>query len=161
MFLFDIGSDIYNGITFINEGNPIWGLIILGVVLIPMAVFYVGFAILKYRDEESSQRKTLLILLFGPILPAIYIYHDEDSSRCDQLLSLLFASILAVIYLPVATVVYVSYVAYVFARRCIEPGYDDKDENNVSQAGDFKLMEAVCEANLQAVLGWFTSLFTI
>ena len=59
------------------------------------------------------------------------------------------------------TVVYIVYVAYVFARRCIQPGFEDKDEDNVGFAGQLKLFEAVCEANLQAVLGWFTSLLSI
>ena len=133
MFLFDVGSDIYNGITFIDEGNKIWGIIILGVIFIPMTVFYVGEALGKYRDKDSSQRKKLLILLFAPILAPLAI--------------------------PMLTVAYIGYVAYVFARRCIQPDFDDKNEDNVSFAGELKLFEAVCEANLQAVLGWFTSLF--
>ena len=135
MFLFDVGSDIYNGITFIDEGNPIWGIIILGVIFIPMTVLYVGVAIKQYRDKDSSRWKKLLILLFAPIL--------------------------AVPLIPIATICYIVYVAYFFARRCIQPGFDDKDEDNLSIAGQFKLYEAVCEANLQALLGWFTSLLTI
>ena len=135
LFLFDVGSDIYNGVNFIDEGNKIWGIIILGVIFIPMTVFYVGFAKMKYHDENSSQRKKLLIIFFAPILAALAI--------------------------PIMTVVYIVYVGYVFARRCIQPGFDDRNENNYSIAGLLKLVEAVCEANLQAVLGWFTSLFTI
>ena len=135
LFLFDVGSDIYNGITFIDEGNKIWGIVILGVIFIPMTVFYVGFAIQEYREKESS--------------------------RCQKLLILLFAPILAPLAIPIGTVAYIVYVAYVFARRCIQPDFEDKDENNESFARWFKLVEAVCEANLQAVLGWFTSLLTI
>ena len=78
-----------------------------------------------------------------------------------KLLILLFAPILAAPAIPIMTVVYIVYVTYVYARRCIQPGFDDKDEDNNSLAGHFKLVEAVCEANLQAVLGSFTSLFTI
>ena len=52
------------------------------------------------------------------------------------------------------TVVYIGYVAYVFARKCVHPGYiDDNGGDNISFAGGFKLLEAVTEANLQAVLG--------
>ena len=134
MFLFDVGSDIYNGITFIDEGNKIWGIVILGVIFIPMTVGYVGVAISYYREKASSRCKKLLILLFAPILAPPVI--------------------------PIATVAYIGYVAIVFAWRCIQPGFDDKDENNLSWAGQFKLIEAVYEANLQAVLGWFTSLLT-
>ena len=134
LFLFDVGSDIYNGITFIDEGNKIWGIVILGVIFIPMTVLYVGLAMSEYREKASSRCKKLKILLFAPILAALLI--------------------------PIATVFYIGYVAYVFARRCIQPGFD-KDENNFSVAGKLKLVEAVGEANLQAVLGSFTSLFTI
>ena len=133
LFLFDVGSDIYNGITFIDEGNKIWGIIILGVIFIPMTVFYVATAISISRN--SSGCKKLLILLFAPILAALAI--------------------------PIMTVAYLGCVAYVFARRCIQPGFNDKEEDNFSFAGLLKLVEAVCEANLQAVLGWFSSLFTI
>ena len=133
--MIDVGSDIYNGITFIDDGNPKWGIIILGVIFIPMTVCYVYLAIEKYREEDSSQRKKLKILLFAPILAAFAI--------------------------PCLTIVYIIFVGYVFARRCIQPDFDPKDENNDSFAGNFKLFEAVGEANLQAVLGWFTSLLSI
>ena len=39
MFLFDVGSDIYNDVTFIDEG-------------IPMTVTYVWMAIEEYRSES-------------------------------------------------------------------------------------------------------------
>jgi len=131
-FLFDVGSDIYNGITFIDEGNPIWGIIILAVIFIPMTVAYVVIVMNQYRDEDSSQRKKLFILLFAPILAAPAI--------------------------PLLTVCYIGYVAYVFARKCIQPDFDDKDENNESIAGGLKLAEAVGEANLQAVLVTYVTL---
>ena len=134
LFLFDVGSDIYNGITFIDDGNKIWGIVILGVIFIPMTVFCVYGAISEYRDKDTSRCKKLLILLFAPILAPFAI--------------------------PIMTVAYIVYVAYVFARRCIQPGFKDIIDN-VSFAGYFKLVEAVYEANLQAVLGWFTFLLSI
>ena len=131
-FLFDIGSDIYNGINYIDEGNLIWGVIILGVIFLPMTVLYVGYVIAIYRHKDTSQSKKLLILLFTPIYAALHI--------------------------PIATVLYIGYVAYVFARKCIQPDYEGNTaENNVSWVGMFKLVEAVAEANVQAVLGWYTS----
>ena len=61
---------------------------------------------------------------------------------------------------PFLTVAYIGYVAYVFARKFVQPGYHDKDdEHKYSWAGMFKLLEAVAEANLQAVLGMFPSKF--
>ena len=58
----------------------------------------------------------------------------------------------------VMTVGYIVYVAYVSARKCVQPSYNDGDDgDNNGWAGNFKLLEAVGEANLQAVLGWFTS----
>ena len=123
LFLFDIGSDIYNGNSFIKDGNPIWGTVILGVMFLPMTVFYVGYAIDFCQDEDSSRREKLLILLLAPIL--------------------------AVPGIPALTVWYIGYVAYILARRCVQPSYD-KEEH---MAENLRLVEAAAEANLQAVLG--------
>ena len=85
------------------------------------------------------------------------------SSQSKKVLILLFAPILAALVIPIMTVAYIGYVAYVFARKCVQPDYidDDGDGDNMSFAGGLKLVEAVGEANLQAVLGLFTSLLTI
>ena len=132
LFLFDVGSDIYNGKSFIDEGNPVWGSVIIAVMAVPMTVFYVALAIIVYRDEDSSLCKKLLILLFAPLA------------------------------IPIATVGYIGYLVYVFARRCFQPDYGYvKVFMTVDFAGQLKLLEAVGEANLQAVLGLLTSLFTI
>ena len=132
LFLFDVGSNIYNGVTFIDEGNPVWGSVIISVMAVPMTVVYVGLAIYVYRDEDSSLCKKLLILLFAPLA------------------------------IPIATVGYIGYLVYVFARRCFQPDYGYvKVFMTVDFAGQLKLLEAVGEANLQAVLGLLTSLFTI
>jgi len=134
LFLYDIGSDIYNGITFIDEGNPVWGSIILGVIFLPMTVFFVGHVISEY-------------------------YH-EDSSLCIKLLIfLLCAPILAVPAIPIMTVMYIVYLANVFAGKCVQPGYiDDKLGKNLAEM--LKLLEAVAEANLQAVLVTYVTLVT-
>ena len=130
LFFFDVGSDIYNGVTFIDEGNPVWGSVIIAVMAVPMTVWYVGLAIKGYRKEGSSLCMKRLILLFAPILAPLAI--------------------------PIMTVGYIGYLAYVFARKCFQPDYD-YDSFTVY----LKLAEAVGEANLQAVLGLLTSLFTI
>lgn len=124
--LFDVGSDIFNGKTFIDDGNPIWGAVIISVIFIPMTVWYVVFAISEYRAKDSSRRKKLLILLFAPIL--------------------------AVPAIPIMTVCYIVYVLYVLTRKFVQPSYDDDDGDNNTKAGNFLLLEAVGEANLQAVL---------
>ena len=100
-----------------------------------MTLMYFYVAIWEYRTV-SSQSKKVLILLFAPILAAPVI--------------------------PIMTVAYIGYVAYVFARKCVQPGYDHDDiGNDFSFMGMLKLIEAVAEANLQAVLGLFTSPLTI
>ena len=132
LFLFDVGSDIYNGKTFIDDGNPAWGSIILGVIFIPMTLYYLGNARRQYREEET---------------------------RCQKGLKLFFLIIFAAPLIPMMTVVYIGYVALVFATKCVMPRYiDDTDGNNISTAGSLKLIEAVGEANLQAELGSFISL---
>ena len=123
LFLFDIGSDIYNGYSFIKDGNPIWGTVILGVMFLPMTLFYVGLVIYSFQEEDSSRGKKLFILLLAPIL--------------------------AVPGIPALTVWYIGYVAYILARRCVQPSYDKEKP----WAEMFKLFEAAAEANLQAVLG--------
>ena len=86
--LFDVGSDIYNGKSFIDGGNPVWGSIIIGVTFLPMTAVYVFLAMTQYCDEKSSKPKKILIL---PL-----------------------ALILAPLVIPIMTVGYIGYVAYVF-----------------------------------------------
>ena len=131
-FLFDIGSDVYNGKSLIQDGNPIWGTIVVGAIFIPMTIIYVTYAIHQYCIEDCPKRRKLLILIFTPIL--------------------------ALPLIPVMTVCYICYVLYVSARKCVQPRYDPDDDH---WAENFKLIEANAEANLQAVLGSLTSLFNI
>jgi len=126
-FLLDVGSDIFNGKTFIDDGNPIWGVVIISVIFIPMTVAYVVVAIRFFREDSSRSKKLLIVLL---------------------------ALVLAVPAIPIMTVGYIGYVLYVFARKLIQPDYNDDDDEGVNNgwAGIFILLEAVGEANLQAVL---------
>ena len=80
-----------------------------------------------------------------------------DSSWKKKLLILLLALILAPIAIPLMTVGYIVYVAYVFAQKCVQPGYTPSGQNG-QWAGIFKLLEGVLEANFQAMLGLFTCL---
>ena len=40
LFLFDVVSDILNGVNFIKEGNPIWGRSVISVTFLPMTVVF-------------------------------------------------------------------------------------------------------------------------
>ena len=94
--MFDVGSDIINGVNFIDEGNPIWGLTVIGLIFLPMTVAYAGGTIRGLR-VTSSWRKRLLILVLAPLLAPIAI--------------------------PLATVGYIVWVAYSNARKVVQPGH--------------------------------------
>ena len=91
-----------------------------------MTVFYAFYAILGLR-ESSSWRKRLLILVL--------------------------ALLLAPIAIPLATVVYIAWVAYGNARKVVQPGFYNKD------VVVFKLWEGLLEANFQVILGLSTLRF--
>ena len=78
----------------------------------------------------------------------------DFSSWLQQLMILL----LAPIAIPLMTVCYIVFVAYVFARKFVQPGYTPDDPSNGQFVGMLKLLEGVLEANFQAVLGLFTCL---
>lgn len=80
---------------------------------------------------------------------AIEKYREADSK--EKRLILFCALPFAVLVIPFATAGYILYVTYIFLRRCKKPDFDEKHN-----AEKLKLYEAVGEANLQAVLGWFT-----
>ena len=99
LFLFDVGSDIINGLNFIDEGNPIWGWTVIGLIFLPMTVVYAYLTFEKLR-ESSSWRKRLLILMLAPLLTPIAI--------------------------PLMTVGYIVWVAYGNARKVVQPGFFDE-----------------------------------
>ena len=100
LFLFDVGSDIINGVNFIDEGNLIWGWTVIGLVFLPMAVYY-AFLTIKFLRESSSWRKRLLLLVL--------------------------ALLLAPIAIPLLTVFYIVFVVYGNARKVVQPGFYNKD----------------------------------
>ena len=105
----------------------------------------------------------ILFYVGGALYIALYVDRRTANPRRNKLFFLLLpALILVAPAIPIMTVWYIGYVAIVFARRFIhiQSDFDEKDEKNFSFAGVCKLFEAVCEANLQAMLGWFTSLLT-
>ena len=82
----------------------------------------------------------------------------NSSSWKKKLLILLLAPLLAPIAIPLTTVAYIGFVAYVFARKFVQPTYTPDDPFNGQLAGGLKLLEGVLEANIQAALGSFTYL---
>ena len=126
LFLFDVGSDILNGITFIEEGDPIWGWTVIGVIFLPITVGYATIAIWLFCFYSHWYQK-LSVLLLAPLLAPIAI--------------------------PLMTIGYIVFVGFVFARKFVQPGYTAPDGNNGQMAGFFKLLEGVLEANIQAILG--------
>lgn len=126
LFLFDVVSDILNGKTFIDEGQRTWGLTVIGLMFLPMTVVY-AWAVIQELQESVSWRQSLLILLLAPIIAPIAI--------------------------PLLTVFYISFVAFVFAKKCVQPDYKPNDPFNGHMAELLKLLEGVLEANFQAALG--------
>ena len=35
LFVFDVGSDLINGVNFVKDGDPIWGSVIIGATFLP------------------------------------------------------------------------------------------------------------------------------
>ena len=79
-----------------DEGNPIWGSTVIGLIFLPMTVVCAFLTIAALR-ESSSWRKRLLILVLAPLLAPIVI--------------------------PLLTVGYIVFVAYGNARKVVQPGY--------------------------------------
>ena len=132
LFVFDVVSDIVNGVNFIEDCNPIWGSVIIGIIFLPITVYLAWFGFVREFRNGSCLKKVLLILLlplYGPVAIAL------------------------------ATPAYIIYVAYVLARRVVQPSYVDQTfaGNKVNQYAQFadylKLFEAILEANLQAITG--------
>ena len=127
LFLFDVASDIFNGIIFVKDYNLRGsGWAVIGLIFLPMGVLYALTALFLLFDSSSCW-KTLFIFILAPIL--------------------------APVALPTLTVAYIAFLAYVAARQCLQPGYTPDDYNNGHSAGFLKLLRALFGASFQAVLG--------
>ena len=80
LFLGDVGSDIYNGVNFIDEGNPIWGGTVIGLIFLPMTVVCALLTV-QFLRESSSWRKRLLILVLLGFLPLINRFQQARHER--------------------------------------------------------------------------------
>ena len=79
-----------------DEGNPVWGSTVIGLIFLPMTVLCASATITALRDS---------------------------SSWCKRLLILVLALLLAPIVIPLMTVGYIVFVAYGNARKVVQPGY--------------------------------------
>ena len=61
-------SDVLNGLNLINEGNPIWGGVIISLIFLPMTVYLGCLAINIVFDKKISCCNRVLFLLLLPLL---------------------------------------------------------------------------------------------
>ena len=102
--------------------------------------------------------------MFLPVTVFLAICHSvvfDKSSRQKKVLMILLLPLYGPLAIALATPTYIIYVAYVLARRVVQPSYVDNTfemflttGNRYAQGADFlKLLEAILEANLQAITG--------
>ena len=140
VFVFDVLSDVINGVNFINNGDPIWGSVIIATTFLPATCLLVVGAIIWFLDDKVScyQRVIFFILLplLGPFATAF------------------------------ATPAYIFYVVFVFVRKLKDPSYVSnhadfffrmnayRGKSRFAQPADLlKVVEALLEANIQAIIG--------
>ena len=102
-------------------------------MFLPITVYLAHLGLMVFYSVSCSMKVLLILLLplYGPVAIAL------------------------------ATPAYIIYVAYVFARRVVQPSYVEQtfgdmlsNSNKYAQDADFlKLFEAILEANLQAITG--------
>ena len=139
LFVFDVVSDLVNGVNFINDGNPGWGIVIISTIFLPVT-FVLGQLASTWFFIKASWRQRVLMILMLPILAPVTI--------------------------AISTPAYILYVVFVFAMRVKEPSYVSKHldthiesvdmwkgKSQFAQTADIlKLFEAHMEANNQAII---------
>ena len=139
LFVFDVVSDLVNGVNFINDGNPGWGIVIISTIFLPVT-FVLGQLASTWFFIKASWRQRVLMILMLPILAPVTI--------------------------AISTPAYILYVVFVFAMRVKEPSYVSnhldtliepvdlwKGKSQFAQTADIlKLFEATAEANNQAII---------
>lgn len=139
LFVFDVVSDLINGVNFVNGGDPVWGSVIIGATFLPATFLFAMGAVVwfVYRADGCCQR-----LLFLPLLP-----------------------LLGPVAIAVATPVYIFYVVFVLIRKLKDPSYVSSHmdsfidisqlsgKSRFAQPADLlKVFEAVLEANIQGII---------
>ena len=126
--------------NFIDDGNPVWGIVIIVATFLPV---------------------TFLLALFG------VSWFLDGASDYQQVLTFLLLPLLAPVAIALATPAYILYVVFVFVKRVKEPSYVSNHldklfgflkiwsgKSRFAQPADLlKAFEAVLEANIQAMIG--------
>ena len=68
LFVFDVVSDVLNGVNFIVDGDIIWGTVIISTIFLPMTVFLSYGASDIVFDKRISFSKRMVFLLLIPFL---------------------------------------------------------------------------------------------
>ena len=93
LFVFDVGSDLINGVNFVKDGDPIWGSVIIGATFLP-ATFLLAFAaFVWFVGKADGRQRALFLRVLGPVAIAV------------------------------ATPVYIFYVVFVLIRKLKDPSY--------------------------------------
>ena len=69
LFVFDVVSDLVNGVNFINDGNPGWGIVIISATFLPATFFLALFASTWFFIKASWCQRVLMILLLPMLAP--------------------------------------------------------------------------------------------
>ena len=139
LFVFDVVSDLINGVNFVNDGDPIWGSVIIGAIFLPA---------------------TCLLAL------GAFVWFVEQDDGCERILFALLLPLIGPVAIAVATPAYIVYVVFVFLRKLRDPSYVSNhmdwisnyifwdDYSRIAQPADLlKVFEAVLEANIQGIIG--------
>ena len=144
LFVFDVVSDLINGVNFVNDGDPIWGSVIIGAIFLPA---------------------TFLLAII-----ACFFLFSDNSHGCECVLKVVFIlllSLLGPVAIAVATPVYIFYVVFVLIRKLKDPSYVSNHmdflisgipalsgKSRFAQPADLlKRLEALLEANIQGIIG--------
>ena len=69
-------------VGLIGEGNIVWGGLVIGLTFLPMAVFYAYGAVELIKKKANSRQKQQLLLLFSPLLLALYLLAVAVMTPC-------------------------------------------------------------------------------
>ena len=141
LIVFDVGSDLINGVNFVNDGDPIWGSVIIAATFLP-ATF---------------------LLAIG----AFVWFVEEDTGCCQRVFFIIVLPLLGPVAIAVATPVYIFYVVFVLIRKLKDPSYVSNHvdflisnilgwsgKSRFAQPADLlKVFEAV--ENIQGMIGTF------
>ena len=97
LFVFEVVSDLINGVNFVKDGDPIWGSVIIGATFLPAAF--------------------LLAMI------AIALLSDDADGCCQRVLFLLLLPLLGPVAIAVATPAYIIYAVFVLLRKLRDPSY--------------------------------------